>query len=222
MKSQYGSRFLPVEAIAHLLENFQEGRHARVAGRLMARRIMGKTTFCDLKDESGRIQIYAKKDELAEDYEAFTALTIGDILGVEGSLFASKTGEKTVRIEKFQLLSKIVRGLPEKWHGLKDIEIRLGQGARIHGQVVDASGAGLHLLAIQRRSQLDRRYCNVGMTSQVRQHREYGLQTPNRRCRRAYTGKTDFLKADIFHWINPFLTSSPRSLTSPGGTSGNL
>ncbi len=127
MKSQYGSRFLPVEAIAHLLENFQEGRHARVAGRLMARRIMGKTTFCDLKDESGRIQIYAKKDELAEDYEAFTALTIGDILGVEGSLFASKTGEKTVRIEKFQLLSKIVRGLPEKWHGLKDVEIRYRQ-----------------------------------------------------------------------------------------------
>jgi len=108
-----------------MIEHFEEGRKVCAAGRLMARRIMGKSTFCDLKDESGRIQIYGKSDALGEDqYNLFKDLHIGDIIGVEGSLFLSKTGEKTVRLDKFTLLSRIVRTLPEKWHGLKDVETR--------------------------------------------------------------------------------------------------
>ena len=124
-KSLYGSRYLPVQAIQSFLDPFEEGRKVRTAGRLMARRIMGKSTFGDLRDESGRIQIYGKKDDLGgEPYDFFSSLSIGDIVGIEGTLFLSKTGEKTVRIENFQLLSRIVRTLPEKWHGLKDVELR--------------------------------------------------------------------------------------------------
>ena len=125
--SPYGSRFLPIEAIDSILEHFEEGREVRAAGRLMTRRIMGKSTFADLKDDSGRVQIYGKKDELNEEYDAFASLRMGDILGVEGNLFTSKTGEKSIRIRHFQLLSKIVRTLPEKWHGLKDVEVRYRQ-----------------------------------------------------------------------------------------------
>lgn len=123
--SDYGHRFLPKDSIAELRENFQEGRKIRAAGRLMTRRDMGKSAFADLKDETGRMQIYAKKDILGEEhYRFFTGLSLGDILGLEGELFKSKTGEPTIRIEKFERLSKIVRTLPEKWHGLKDVETR--------------------------------------------------------------------------------------------------
>ncbi len=91
----------------------------------MARRVMGKSTFADLKDESGRIQMYGKKDELGEQgLDFFSALSLGDILGIEGSLFVTRMGEKSIKVEKFQRLSKIVRTLPEKWHGLKDVETR--------------------------------------------------------------------------------------------------
>ena len=123
--SDYGSRFLPKEAIGDILSNFQEGKTVRIAGRVMSRRDMGKSTFSDVKDESARIQTYAKKDILGEEsYKVFKGLSLGDIIGLEGELFTSKTGEKTVKVHKFELLSKIVRTLPEKWHGLKDIETR--------------------------------------------------------------------------------------------------
>ena len=126
--NSYGQRYLPVESISSALAHFEEGRKVRVAGRLMARRIMGKSTFCDLKDEGARIQIYAKKDELGDaGYETFAGFSIGNVVGIEGSLFISKMGEKTIRVEKFELLSKIVRTLPEKWHGLKDVEVRYRQ-----------------------------------------------------------------------------------------------
>lgn len=124
-KSAYGCRFLPVEPVLSFLEPFEVGRKVRAAGRLMARRVMGKSAFCDLKDESARIQIYAKQDDVGvEHFAEFTSLGIGDILGIEGTLFLSKTGEKSVKVEKFERLSKIVRTLPEKWHGLKDVETR--------------------------------------------------------------------------------------------------
>ncbi len=123
--SDYGARFLPKDSIADISRDFQIGRKVRIAGRVMSRRDMGKSTFSDIKDEGGRIQTYAKKDILGEDaYKAFKALGLGDIIGLEGELFVSKTGEKTVKIEKYERLSKIVRTLPEKWHGLKDIETR--------------------------------------------------------------------------------------------------
>lgn len=120
----YGHRFLPIESITSIIDNFEEGRKIRTAGRVMARRVMGKSTFADLRDEDGRIQIYGKKDEMAESYDPFTGLSLGDIIGLEGVLFTSKMGEKSIKIEKFELLSKIVRTLPEKWHGLKDVETR--------------------------------------------------------------------------------------------------
>ena len=123
--SDYGHRFLPKDSLAEIRANFQEGRKVRVAGRLMTRRDMGKSAFADLKDEGARMQIYAKKDILGEEnYKIFTGLSLGDILGLEGELFKSKTGEPTIKIEKFEILSKIVRTLPEKWHGLKDVETR--------------------------------------------------------------------------------------------------
>jgi len=124
-KSLYGARFLPIESIASIRDPFTEGRKVRVAGRLMGHRVMGKSAFGDLKDQGARIQVFAKKDELGdESYGVFKSLTAGDILGVEGELFFSKSGEPTIRISHFELLSKIVRSLPEKWHGLKDVETR--------------------------------------------------------------------------------------------------
>ncbi len=126
--SDYGQRFLPKDSLEELRANFQEGRKVRVAGRVMTRREMGKSTFCDLKDESGRMQLYAKKDVLGEEgYKVFRDLSLGDIIGVEGELFNSKTGEHTIKIEKFERLSRIVRTMPEKWHGLKDVETRYRQ-----------------------------------------------------------------------------------------------
>ena len=104
--SDYGQRFLPKDSLEELRANFQEGRKVRVAGRVMTRREMGKSTFCDLKDESGRMQLYAKKDVLGEEgYKVFRDLSLGDIIGVEGELFNSKTGEHTIKIEKFERLS---------------------------------------------------------------------------------------------------------------------
>ncbi len=124
-RAPYGGRFLPVEPLEGILSRFEEGRKVRVAGRLMARRSHGKSTFSDLKDGSGKIQLYAKEEVLgAKEYERFLSLDLGDIIGLEGPLFTSKMGERTIRIETFTLLSKILRVLPEKWHGLKDVEIR--------------------------------------------------------------------------------------------------
>lgn len=123
--SLYGSRYLPLDSIEDLRTHFQEGRKVRVAGRLMARRVMGKSTFGDLKDESARIQVYGKKDDMGEEsYGRMKHASIGDILGIEGELFTSKTGEPTIRVISLTPLSKIVRTLPEKWHGFKDVEKR--------------------------------------------------------------------------------------------------
>jgi len=121
----YGSRFLPIEPIESIREPFEEGKKVRIAGRLMAVRSHGKSAFADLKDQRARIQIYAKKDVVGdENYSIFQLLDLGDIIGVEGTLFLSKKGEKTVKVGSFKLLSKIVQMLPEKWHGLKNVEIR--------------------------------------------------------------------------------------------------
>lgn len=125
VSATYGGRFLPVESIASIREGFQEGRQVRAAGRLLSRRLMGKSVFGDLKDGGAKIQLYGKWDELGDaGFEAFSSLKIGDILGVEGFLFTSKTGEKTVRVQRFEVLASAVRTLPEKWHGLKDVETR--------------------------------------------------------------------------------------------------
>lgn len=123
--SPYGERYLPKDRIADLITGFEEGKKVRVAGRLVAFRVHGKSVFGNLQDESGKIQIYTKLDDLGpERFELFLKLDMGDILGVEGGLFKSRTGELTVRIDQYRLLSKILQVLPEKWHGLKDVEIR--------------------------------------------------------------------------------------------------
>lgn len=104
-------------------------RHpVRIAGRMMARRIMGKASFAHLQDVSGRIQIYVRRDDLPEGvYQAFRKWDLGDIVGVEGFVFRTRTGELSVHAESIRLLTKSLRPLPEKWHGLTDMETRYRQ-----------------------------------------------------------------------------------------------
>jgi len=99
-----------------------------IAGRIVAQRGMGKATFIDLRDGSGRIQTYFRKDELGDDkYEMVHDLDIGDFVGVTGGLFSTKTGETTVKVSDFTMLAKSLEPLPEKWHGLVDVEKRYRQ-----------------------------------------------------------------------------------------------
>ena len=105
-----------------------EGKTVRVAGRLMSKRGQGKVMFCDLQDTAGRIQIFVKIDEMGEEeYNRFKKNDIGDILGVEGEIFKTKTGEISVRAKEVTLLSKSLLPLPEKFHGLTDKETRFRQ-----------------------------------------------------------------------------------------------
>lgn len=99
-----------------------------IAGRLMAKRGHGKAAFCDIMDESGKIQIYVKMDEVGpEAYELFKDLDIGDILGIIGTVFKTHSGEISVKVKTFELLAKSLRPLPEKWHGLQDTDLRYRQ-----------------------------------------------------------------------------------------------
>ena len=110
------------------LEGEESDRKVRLAGRLMAIRGHGKASFCVLMDISGKIQVYFKLDNLGEDkYANFKLLDIGDIVGVMGTVFRTHRGEITVKVEDFDLLSKSLRPLPEKFHGLKDVEVRYRQ-----------------------------------------------------------------------------------------------
>ena len=111
-------------------DNFDalEGSAVTVAGRLMSKRGMGKVSFCDLQDKSGRIQLYARKDEMdPEDYDRFKKYDIGDIVGVKGEVFRTQRGEMSVRAKEVTLLSKSLLPLPEKFHGLTDKETRYRQ-----------------------------------------------------------------------------------------------
>src|SRR5262245_18075798 len=107
------------------LEAGEETDHRyRVAGRLTARRGHGKASFLDLRDGTGELQIQARVDELGEAYEGLLSLDIGDIVGIEGTIFCSKRGELTIRADAWELLSKSLRPPPEKFHGLEDVETR--------------------------------------------------------------------------------------------------
>lgn len=111
------------QARAMLPDDEHEGPGVKVAGRLMVIRLMGKASFAKLQDRSGQIQLYFKQQEVGpEAYDFFKKLDLGDIIGVEGPLFRTKTGEVTVRVQKFKLVCKTLRPLPEKWHGLADQE----------------------------------------------------------------------------------------------------
>ena len=128
----HGGRFDGVAATAEAKDAFEsdsdEERRYRVAGRLTAFRVMGKSIFADVKDSSGRLQIYVRKDALGDEaFRVFKRLDIGDIVGVDGTMFVTKMGETTLKVDSFELLSKSLRPLPEKWHGLTDVEARYRQ-----------------------------------------------------------------------------------------------
>lgn len=115
---------------AEIIENFEEfeGKDVSLAGRLMSKRGMGKSSFCDLQDRDGKIQLYVRINDIGtEEYENFKKLDLGDIIGVKGYVFRTKMGEISVHVTSYTLLSKSLRPLPEKFHGLKDTDTRYRQ-----------------------------------------------------------------------------------------------
>ncbi|HEX4696308.1 MAG TPA: lysine--tRNA ligase [Candidatus Udaeobacter sp.] len=124
----FASGFEVSGSIAEVREQFKEGEILRAAGRITAHRDMGKSHFLDLRDATGRIQIYVHAKEVGPELtDLFSLLDIGDFIGVEGTCFVTKSGEPTLKVRIFQLLAKALRPLPEKWHGLQDIEARYRQ-----------------------------------------------------------------------------------------------
>jgi len=126
----YGARFDRTHTAAQIISQFEtlEGSEVRIAGRIMAMRGHGKAGFADIQDLSGQIQLYTRIDEVGEEaYSLYTKLDLGDIIGVKGEAFRTRRGEISVKVEEFVLLSKALRPLPEKWHGLTDTETRYRQ-----------------------------------------------------------------------------------------------
>ncbi len=124
----FGHAFQRLGRLADIRADFEEEKHVSVAGRLMSRRDMGKSIFCDIADGSGRFQIYAQKKHIGDDpFAAFKLLDVGDHIGIEGSLFTTRSGEQTIKIDKWTMLAKAILPMPEKWHGLKDVELRYRQ-----------------------------------------------------------------------------------------------
>jgi lysyl-tRNA synthetase, class II len=124
----FGAAFEPDGTIAEVREKFTEGEVLRAAGRITAHRDMGKSHFLDLRDATGRIQIYIHAKEIGADLiDLFRLLDIGDLIGIEGTCFLTKSGEPTLKARTFRLMAKALRPLPEKWHGLQDIEARYRQ-----------------------------------------------------------------------------------------------
>src|SRR6202165_4068469 len=121
----YGAAFETSGSIAEIGQKFKEGATLRAAGRITAHRDMGKSHFVDLSDATGRIQVYIHAKELGkEQIDLFNLLDLGDFIGVEGECFLTKTGEPTLKVKKFEVLSKSLWPLPEKWDGLQDLEAR--------------------------------------------------------------------------------------------------
>ena len=121
----FGTQFETTGSVAEIREKFRDGETLSAAGRMTAHRDMGKSHFVDLRDATGRLQIYLHEKEIGADaMEVFKLLDLGDFIGVEGVCFLTKTGEPTLRAKKFEVLAKSLRPLPEKWHGLQDIEAR--------------------------------------------------------------------------------------------------
>jgi lysyl-tRNA synthetase class 2 len=127
----FKNKFTPGETCKHAHDNYTEGREVAVAGRITAHREMGKSMFLDVRDQSGRLQIYAQKNHLEEtapgSWDIFTHLDLGDFIGAQGKLFTTKTGEISIKLDSFVILAKALRPPPEKWHGLADTEIRYRQ-----------------------------------------------------------------------------------------------
>ena len=124
----FGRKFEVEGRIEDVLAAFSEGKAIRAAGRITAHRDMGKSRFLDISDFSGRIQIFVHAKEIGDaGFAIFNQLDIGDWIGVEGECFVTRTGEPTIRVKRFTVLSKTLRPLPEKWHGVQDPETKYRQ-----------------------------------------------------------------------------------------------
>lgn len=133
----YGQRFEATHSVPQILQDYSEAAgdtleanrvDVRVAGRIVGLRRMGKASFIHLQQDGKRLQIYIRKNDVSEqDYQLFELLETGDIIGASGFLFRTRTGELTVHVQNLQFLSKILLSLPEKWHGLEDVETRYRQ-----------------------------------------------------------------------------------------------
>ena len=132
-RSPYGGRADNITSTTDAKQQYADAAEdspvqVKLAGRLMSKRDMGKSCFCDVRDQSGRMQVYAQKNRLGEEeFALFKSLDIGDIIEVSGDVFTTRTEEVTLRTESFRLLSKSLRPLPEKWHGLTDVQQRYRQ-----------------------------------------------------------------------------------------------
>lgn len=124
----FGGRFPTDGSISEVRNAFAEGKTVRAAGRITAHRDMGKSRFLDLSDITGRMQLFLHAKEIGEDaFSTFQQLDIGDWMGVEGEYFTTKTGEPSIRVKTLTVLSKALRPLPDKWHGVQDAEIKYRQ-----------------------------------------------------------------------------------------------
>ena len=126
----FGGRYERTHLAGQILNAYDEleGKDVTIAGRIMTMRRMGKASFAHLQDVSGRIQIYVRLNDVGEElYDQFIHLDIGDIIGVEGFVFRTRTEEISVHAQNIVLLTKSLQPLPEKWHGLKDVELRYRQ-----------------------------------------------------------------------------------------------
>ncbi|MDW8309968.1 MAG: lysine--tRNA ligase [Verrucomicrobiales bacterium] len=124
----FKNKFTPTETCAAAREHYIEGRAVALAGRITAHRDMGRSMFLDIRDQSGRIQVYAQQNVLGEGlFDIFKHLDLGDFIGVEGTLFTTRTGEISVKITRFVVLAKALRPPPVKWYGLEDTETRYRQ-----------------------------------------------------------------------------------------------
>ena len=130
----FGQKFVRTHLAQEIITEFSEleneeleakGIEVSIAGRIMTKRGKGKAGFAHIKDVSGQIQIYVRKDAIGEDaYELFKMADLGDIVGIKGIVFKTKVGELSIKVNEFTFLTKSLRPLPEKYHGLKDIEER--------------------------------------------------------------------------------------------------
>src|SRR5690606_10932368 len=133
----FGGRFERTNLAADILEEYGEfskeeleekNLEVAIAGRVMTKRGKGKVSFAHVQDVTNQIQIYVRKDTVGEDnYKIFKTVDLGDIIGVKGTIFKTKVGELSIKVKEFDLLTKALRPLPEKFHGLKDVEQRYRQ-----------------------------------------------------------------------------------------------
>ena len=124
----YGARFETTSAIKALKDDFTEGKPVALAGRIMAARSHGKSSFYDIKDSTAKIQAYFKEETVGDkNFKLLNNIDIGDFIGIKGETFKTRTGEPTVVVRELTILAKSLRPLPEKWHGLKDVETRYRQ-----------------------------------------------------------------------------------------------